>query len=62
HCPSCGYLNNGPGNGLANILLALEHSGLHGHVVILNGTTDLPLQEELGPALTALSSSSEGVS
>lgn len=62
HCPTCSHLKDDPGNGLANILLALEHSCSRGHVVILNGTTDLRLQEELGPDLTALSASSEGIS
>ena len=57
HCPACGFLNDDhQADGLFNnISLALEHASAHGHVVILNGTTDLPTDEDLRPALTAYS-------
>ena len=59
HCPACGFLNDDQqADGLFNISLALEHASAHGHVVILNGTTDLPADEDLRPALTAYSSAS----
>ncbi len=54
HCPACGFLNDDQqADGLFNISLALEHASAHGHVVILNGTTDIPSDEELRPMLTA---------
>ena len=54
HCPACGFLNDDDqADGLFNISLALEHTSAHGHVVILNGTTDLPTDEHLRPALAA---------
>jgi hypothetical protein len=54
HCPACGFLNNDQqADGLFNMSLALEHTSAHGHVVILNGTTDIPIHEDLRPALTA---------
>ena len=57
HCPACGFLNDDQqADGLFNITLALEHSSAHGHVVILNGTADLPPVEGLRPALTAFHS------
>ena len=58
HCPACGFLNDDhQADGLFNnISLALEHASAHGHVVILNGTADLPTDEDLRPALTAFHS------
>ena len=54
HCPACGFLNDDDqADGLFNISVALEHTSAHGHVVILNGTTDLSTNEHLRPALTA---------
>jgi hypothetical protein len=54
HCPACGFLNaDQQADGLFNISVALEHTSAHGHVVILNGTTDLATDEDLRPALTA---------
>ena len=54
HCPACGFLNDDDqADGLFNISLALEHTSAHGHVVILNGTADLPTDKDLRPALTA---------
>ena len=54
HCPACGFLNHDQQpDGLFNISLALGHASAHGHVVILNGTTDIPSDEELRRALTA---------
>ena len=56
HCPACGFLNDDQqADGLGNISLALEHASAHGHVVILNGTADLPTDEDLRPALTTSS-------
>lgn len=46
HCPACGFLNSDEeANGLFNIFLSLEHSSVHGHIVILNGTVDCPTVE-----------------
>jgi hypothetical protein len=54
HCPACGFLSDDQqADGLFNISLALEHAAAHGHVVILNGTADLPRDQELRPAVTA---------
>ena len=54
HCPACGFLNDDDQpDGLFNISVAHEHTSAHGHVVILNGTADLPTDEDLRPALTA---------
>jgi hypothetical protein len=54
HCPACGFLNDDQQpDGLFNISLALEHASAHEHVVILNGTIDIPANEELRPDLTA---------
>ena len=54
HCPACGFLNDDQqADGFLNISLALEHTSAHGHVVILNGTTDIPSDEELRSAVTA---------
>jgi hypothetical protein len=51
-CPACGFLNDDQeADALFAISLALEHTSAHGHVVILNGTTDLPTHEDLRPAL-----------
>jgi hypothetical protein len=62
HCPACGFLNDHPqADGLSNISLALEHASGHGHVVILNGTADLPQDQELRPTLTASSGSDNSI-
>ena len=54
HCPARGFLSDDQqADGLGNISLALEHASAHGHVVILNGTADLPTDEDLRPALRA---------
>lgn len=45
NCSACGFLNEDQADGLFNISLALQHAAVHGHVVILNGTTDMPLLE-----------------
>lgn len=46
HCPVCGFLNHGQqADGLFNISLALDHSSARRHVVILNGTVDVPTPE-----------------
>lgn len=53
-CPTCGFLSdNQEADGLFAISLALEHACARGHVVILNGTTDLATHEDLRPRLTA---------
>lgn len=63
HCPSCGFLNDRQqADGLFNISLAVEHTSVHGHVVILNGTTDILPDQELRLALTAGSASDSHVS
>ena len=54
HCPACGFLNRDEqADGLCTISLALEHASAHGHVVILNGTADLPTDEDLRPVMRA---------
>lgn len=40
-CPTCGPVNKNCVEDSA-VLLALAHSAVTGHVVVLNGTTDLP--------------------
>jgi len=55
HCPACGSLNTDQqANGLFNISLALEHTSAHGHVVILNGTTDLATDEDFAAFIDCL--------
>jgi hypothetical protein len=62
HCPACGFLNDDPqADGLSNISLALEHASAHGHVVILNGTADLPPAKELRPTLIGCSGSNDSI-
>ena len=41
-CTSCGPICDETGNGISVALLALAHSAATEHVVILNGTTDVP--------------------
>jgi hypothetical protein len=40
-CTTCGHLDEQSG-GLALVLAAREHTEVTGHIVVLNGTTDLP--------------------
>jgi len=41
-CPQCGPLTTAPIEGITAILLAQKHTTETAHVVILNGTIDLP--------------------
>ena len=41
-CTTCGPVSDDTENGISIVLLALEHSIATKHVVILNGTTDVP--------------------
>ena len=41
-CPVCGPLTDAPAEGTFSLILAHEHTAATAHVVILNGTTDLP--------------------
>ncbi len=41
-CAICGPLDDEHAEGLSTVRLALKHSSTAGHVVILNGTIDLP--------------------
>jgi hypothetical protein len=40
-CTTCGRVGD-EADGISTVQLALEHTVATGHVVILNGTTDLP--------------------
>ena len=41
-CTTCGRLNGDEDNALTVVEIALDHTGATGHVVVLNGTTDIP--------------------
>lgn len=41
-CPQCGPLTTAPIEGITAILLAQKHTAETKHVVVLNGTIDLP--------------------
>src|SRR5258708_32761936 len=41
-CTSCGPICDETEDGISIVRLALAHTGATGHVVILNGTTDVP--------------------
>lgn len=41
-CTTCGRLNEAEDNPLLVVDIALHHTEDTGHVVVLNGTTDLP--------------------
>ena len=47
-CTTCGRLCD-EGDGISTVQLALVHTTATGHVVILNGTTDLPEADDEGP-------------
>lgn len=49
-CTTCGRLNRGEDNPLSVVAIALDHTDGTGHVVVLNGTTDLPSEEWDSPA------------
>lgn len=41
-CPQCGPLTPVPMEGVSAILLAQKHTAETAHIVVLNGTVDLP--------------------
>lgn len=41
-CTTCGRVGDEDSDGILIVRFALAHSAATGHVVILNGTTDLP--------------------
>jgi hypothetical protein len=51
-CTTCGRVDD-EADGMSTVLLALEHTVGTRHVVILNGTTDLPDADELAVASLA---------
>jgi hypothetical protein len=50
-CTACGRLNGEDDDPFGVSQLALDHTNSTGHVVILNGTTDMPLEELAGIVL-----------
>lgn len=57
-CTTCGRLNGDEGNPLTVVDIALDHTDGTGHVVVLNGTTDLP-GEKWDPLALAASGAAE---
>lgn len=52
-CTTCGRLNREEDNPLSVVDVALGHTDGTGHIVVLNGTTDLPDEEEVrAPAIS----------
>lgn len=49
-CPTCGRVGDEAAEGMSIVPLALAHTSATGHVVILNGTTDLPEADDEGTA------------
>lgn len=49
-CPTCGRLNRDEDNPLSVVAIALDHTDGTSHVVVLNGTTDLPGEDWDTPA------------
>ena len=45
-CTTCGRIGDAA-DGLSTVQLAMEHTVATGHIVILNGTTDLPDADDL---------------
>jgi hypothetical protein len=45
-CTTCGRVGDEAAEGMSIVQLALAHTSATGHVVILNGTTDLPEADE----------------
>ena len=41
-CPTCGPLADDHSDGLSVVQFALSHTAETGHIVVLNGTTDIP--------------------
>ncbi len=56
-CTACGGLNRDEDDPLKVVDIALDHTDGTGHVVVLNGTTDLPGEEWDTPALPVTESS-----
>lgn len=52
-CTTCGRLNRDDDNPLSVVDVALDHTDVTGHVVVLNGTTDLPDEDWSSPPLVA---------
>lgn len=52
-CTTCGHLNRDEDSSSTVVDIALDHTDGIGHVVVLNGTTDLPSEEWDTPALAA---------
>ncbi len=50
-CTICGPLDDEHAEGLSTVRRALRHSSTAGHVVILNGTADLPENREGPPTV-----------
>ena len=46
HCTICGLIGDQATEGISVVRTAQAHSAGTGHVVILNGTTDLPETDE----------------
>jgi hypothetical protein len=46
-CTTCGRLNGDEDNPLTVVDIALDHTDGTGHVVVLNGTTDIPDEERI---------------
>jgi hypothetical protein len=51
-CSTCGPLDDPLPKGFSTVRRALQHSSTLGHVVILNGTTDLPEDADARPLCT----------
>lgn len=52
-CTTCGRLNREEDNPLSVVDVALDHTDGTGHIVVLNGTTDLPDEEDVrAPAMS----------
>ena len=52
-CTTCGRLNQDDGASSRVVDIALGHTDGTGHIVVLNGTTDLPDEEEVrAPAMS----------
>ena len=49
-CTTCGRLNRDAANPRSVVDIAMNHTDGTGHVVVLNGTTDLPCEEWDNPA------------
>lgn len=45
-CTTCGPITDADMDGTIAIMLAETHTALTGHIVVLNGTTDLPERTE----------------